>query len=240
MSSTRAIPAWAGWWAAAVVLILVLTGMWFFARDGYIALGTEDAVGENATALFYGVAAILLWIVAARRIARDRGAWKKQILTVLLGGFFFFIAGEEISWGQRLLGFEVPDTVRSHNVQSEFNFHNLQVFDRHRAIISQHAILNLFAVMMGVMIPLAYRYSPAGRRLLDRVGFPVVPLSLSGFFVLGLVHTKGIQKFEPHWAHTEVKELVFSIGFFLFAVLALIAAREREPAPTAERVEAPG
>ena len=31
--------------------------------------------------------------------------------------------------------------------------------------------------------------------------------------------------YDPHWAHTEIKELEYSIGFLLFAALALRSAR---------------
>ncbi len=38
-----------------------------------------------------------------------------------------FIAGEEISWGQRALGFATPDFLLNLNAQSEFNLHNIKI-----------------------------------------------------------------------------------------------------------------
>lgn len=35
------------------------------------------------------------------------------------------IVGEEISWGQRIFGFETPDWLKTKNLQKETNFHNL-------------------------------------------------------------------------------------------------------------------
>ena len=39
----------------------------------------------------------------------------------------FLVAGEEISWGQRLLGLETPEQIAASNTQGEFNLHNHEV-----------------------------------------------------------------------------------------------------------------
>lgn len=41
--------------------------------------------------------------------------------------FFFVCAGEELSWGQRQLGFETPAAIKETNVQGEFNIHNMDL-----------------------------------------------------------------------------------------------------------------
>lgn len=38
---------------------------------------------------------------------------------------FVFIAGEEVSWGERLLGFDGPEQLVQRNLQGEANLHNL-------------------------------------------------------------------------------------------------------------------
>ena len=48
---------------------------------------------------------------------------RKFILLIAIGAFF--IAMEEISWGQRVLGFESGDFFRTKNMQRETNLHNL-------------------------------------------------------------------------------------------------------------------
>ena len=42
-----------------------------------------------------------------------------------LGLFCWFVAGEEISWGQRLLAFQPPEFFLRENFQQELNLHNL-------------------------------------------------------------------------------------------------------------------
>lgn len=53
----------------------------------------------------------------------------KQILPMIIAAavsfVLFFIAGEEFSWGQRLVGWNTPDFLIENNEQGEFNLHNL-------------------------------------------------------------------------------------------------------------------
>ncbi|MDA9714920.1 hypothetical protein N9V04_00785, partial [Bacteroidota bacterium] len=51
---------------------------------------------------------------------------------LMLSIVFFLIAGEEISWGQRIFDLATPDYLSSVNEQDELNFHNInkRFFDR--------------------------------------------------------------------------------------------------------------
>ena len=46
----------------------------------------------------------------------------------LFGAVCLFMFGEEISWGQRLLGFATPDWMNRQNYQGEFTLHNMKLF----------------------------------------------------------------------------------------------------------------
>jgi hypothetical protein len=48
-------------------------------------------------------------------------------VTLLLGIMLFVVAGEEISWGQRILGIQSSEFFQKNNLQNETNFHNLVV-----------------------------------------------------------------------------------------------------------------
>ncbi len=50
----------------------------------------------------------------------------RRCLYILGGIALVFIAGEEISWGQRIFEFTTPEFLRDLNRQNEFNVHNLQ------------------------------------------------------------------------------------------------------------------
>ncbi len=45
---------------------------------------------------------------------------------ILAGIGLVFVAGEEISWGQRIIGFATPDYLLDNNIQEELNLHNIR------------------------------------------------------------------------------------------------------------------
>lgn len=85
----------------------------------------EDGPIEWLTVfVLVGCGVLCLWRVFHLRL-------KKTCLflsmTLLLGLFFLFVAGEEISWGQRLLKVKTPEWFQQKNAQGETNLHNLRV-----------------------------------------------------------------------------------------------------------------
>ena len=87
--------------------------------------GAEDSSIENLTAIGLAVAGLALWArVLPHRATLNRGA---LALGVLYGLAYIWAAGEEISWGQRILGFDSPEFFQENNDQQEFTFHNLVV-----------------------------------------------------------------------------------------------------------------
>ena len=88
-------------------------------EDATYAWTDEDGPVESASALFWLAAAIAAAFSASR--AGRNGAL--LIAAFSLGCFVLF--GEEISWGQRLIGFETPEAIREINYQDEVNLHNL-------------------------------------------------------------------------------------------------------------------
>ena len=81
----------------------------------------EDGLLENsATFLFFLTALLLLAIAVLGRGAPGRWLY-------LLGALaFLFATGEEISWGQRILGWETPHWLGAVNVKNETNLHNIE------------------------------------------------------------------------------------------------------------------
>ncbi len=213
--SKRDILAWS---LVAVALWAGLVVLFFLEPDFYIWLATEDALGENLTAIFYGLAGVFLLILPFRSSKRGWPLFHSYALSSLLAIFFIFVAGEEISWGQRLFHIDTPDSLVEKNVQQELNFHNLEFFDRDSSILNQHTFLNLFILGFGVFIPLLNSSVAPARKFLSKISFPVVPLSFVIFFVVGLAHGQTVAKLHPHWAHTEIKELIFSFGVILFGI----------------------
>lgn len=99
---------------AAVLKYYELTDKPTFSR-----LAAEDALIENLTAVL-SFSASLLFFITGRM---ERKALRRWIY-VLGGTVLLFIAGEEISWGQRIFGYPTPDWIAERNFQQEFNLHN--------------------------------------------------------------------------------------------------------------------
>lgn len=111
-------------WPTLLVLLVPVASyiamVWF--PINYINLIGEDKFGEFGTAVACGVASVLFALAALRLGGVQRA------LTVVFALGCFFIAGEEISWGQRILGLGTPDFLREVNVQGELTLHNIEAF----------------------------------------------------------------------------------------------------------------
>jgi hypothetical protein len=89
----------------------------------YRRLVIEDGLVEWATVVVYVIAAVLGIRLCLRLSARRSYAWVVYYAVMSLA--FVFIAGEEISWGQRIFGVATPEYFRQRNVQGEIGFHNM-------------------------------------------------------------------------------------------------------------------
>lgn len=135
----------------------------------YHGLLQEDRFVEWLTVALFAAAAAF----ALRRAWRERRAFD-----ALVGAFCGFVAGEEFSWGQRLLGITPPDVFLEHNRQQELTLHNFaDVFGEPRWVL----ILALAG--FGLALPAIARL-PRGARLLDRVGASAPPVLLVPWLAL--------------------------------------------------------
>lgn len=169
----------------------------------------EDGFVENLTT----VALLGVSILCGIRLFRQ---WNHHTWTWLLGtaGFailFFFAAGEEISWGQRIFGWETNEYFMERNAQSETNLHNLVVGETkiNKLIFSQ--LLTLVMVIYLIIIPILYRRIKWVQDLFDRFAVPVVHWHHTIIFLL----VTGIVLVIPAERKWEVYELAFGMIFFL-------------------------
>jgi len=92
-------------------------------KQEYFILIQEDGLVEYLQALFYLSAAVLAAMLAGNFLKNRQ---KKLALFYLLFSLaLFFVAGEEISWGQRIFNLENPDFFSQYNRQEEISIHNL-------------------------------------------------------------------------------------------------------------------
>ncbi len=134
---------------ASVVGALVAAAL--LSPTRYYQLLQEDGAVEWAT----------FWVFLFAALVAIRGVWvarQQQQPTWFIAGlalFCGFVAMEEISWGQRLLGYRAPAYFLEHNYQLELNFHNLA-----SANLRVLALAGIFAGY-GIFLPLFGRWKPA-------------------------------------------------------------------------------
>ena len=87
-------------------------------------LRSEDGPLEWIQFIEYAVSSLLALLIFLKR-KRKRNI--DSIIWLLIAFLSFVIAGEEISWGERITGIGIS-SISSINVQGETNFHNLPFF----------------------------------------------------------------------------------------------------------------
>jgi hypothetical protein len=190
--------AWLG--NSLVVFVIVALGaIESLDRDVYYRAVQEDGAVEWATVLLL-IPGMWLSVAAARRARTDAGAFRWFF--VGLGAFCLFFAGEEISWGQRLMAYQPPEYFLEHNTQQELNLHNLF---KH-AVRTKYLLMGIVG-LWGVLLPALHAFVAPARRLLDRLGFVVPPFLLAPAFA-----AVGILSYVYPWKYTgEVAECLFAL-----------------------------
>lgn len=104
--------------AAAFALLAV-------SPEAYSWLAREDQLVETFSAAFaFASAGVLLASLPALGRVAQRQRWSYLAPVAAIAVALFGLGGEEISWGQRLLGFHTPESLAG-NMQGEANLHNL-------------------------------------------------------------------------------------------------------------------
>jgi hypothetical protein len=190
----------------------------FLARnpDLYYQSVQEDEWLEWASVwAFLGATALALRCAVRQRRSRSGFPW----FLLGLSAFCFAVAMEEISWGQRILGYRPPTYFLEHNYQQELNVHNVVAKDL------RTLALKAVIVGYGVVLPVLVRIPGLGARL-RRFGVLAPPAALVPAF-LGTYLLYG----RYPWKFTgEGDELMLGLGFLLGLLLDRLESG-RTPAP---------
>ncbi|NDV61427.1 hypothetical protein G0Q06_03085 [Puniceicoccales bacterium CK1056] len=109
------------------VAVLVLSSVILVLNPSLLEiLAWEDGPVEYSGFIFLALTGFIL-ARAGYRATRLPGYHRLKGMVLLFAGLGFLLAaGEEISWGQRLIGFETPEPLAKVNEQQEFNLHNME------------------------------------------------------------------------------------------------------------------
>jgi hypothetical protein len=126
----------------------------------------------------------------------------------VLGGLLCVGAAEEVSWGQRLLGFETPTRLMALTAQGEANLHNVGGY------WANYLLMLGFFFYVGVL-PLLERGFADVRGLVAWMALPVAPLAFVPFGLIGALlgdHPLLLKLWPPSaWRLSEGREVLFSV-----------------------------
>lgn len=217
--------------AVAVAFSLYMTVVAFLDVGHYAELIREDGLVEYASAGVWVLAALLmLYRLGHPDSCRLNGGYRLVNL-VGLAVLFIVCGGEEISWGQRILGLETPRVLDEINVQHEINLHDvgsISIFEN---------LFFLIAVTFFLVVPYWWGRSRSFRRLLDYLRFPVpnrfatyvFVVSLAAWVLIGVrFGTLGFHPFSvyPERYYTQMDdeffELMVAFAFLCFSALEVL------------------
>jgi len=119
-----------------------------------VGFAREDGPVEWGTAIFLFLAALVLFRNSA--VLWQASGGLAALITLLYALLFVFGAGEEISWGQRLFGWEPGEFFEEKNFQSETNLHNLVVGEKQLTKTLFGPILTFVLLLYLAALPLLY------------------------------------------------------------------------------------
>ncbi len=171
----------------SIVAIIALSySIYLFCSDDTVRnLGHEDGFFEWMTAVLFLVSSIIFFLTFLRN---------KNIFILGLALIFFVGAGEEISWGQRVLDFSTPESLNKINAQHEFNIHNLEMFNSNfidgtkkagfQRLLEINMLFRIFSMAFLIFIPLYFYHLKPPLVTNQKIQMPVAPFTMGIFFLI--------------------------------------------------------
>ena len=162
--------------AALLLAMLVLYwAMWRWEDTAWFA--KEDGIVEYATAALLAVGALAC--VLAGRLSRRMGHRNLGLFHYLVAIAFAVGALEEISWGQRIFGWETPGAISDVNRQGETTLHNISWLETPVYTgVAWMSILAIAGAAVRVVLHLGRRVTTADLILPAAVTVPLLAINL--------------------------------------------------------------
>lgn len=192
----------------------------------------EDHFFELIGALSLLITSLLFFYglrVARKSLDKTWVSLIKQLVYLGLVLLFFFGAGEEISWGQRIFGFKTPEPLAQVNKQDELNLHNLSIFENSK-LFTADRMFDAFWFLFAVLTPAVALLVPAFKRFASKF-IPIVYWGIGLLFLYNYLWAKAAKiiyktsytfdKISLTQAIQEIKESNYAIIFILVGLFAI-------------------
>lgn len=211
-----------------IILILLIpffvaaigAGTALIGKDAYKWFTGEDRFAEDLQVVLW-LATLVLNIVLARKLWRA-GYHRPALLYALLAVGIVFLIGEELSWGQRIFGWETSEALKAINKQKEMNIHNIY------GVGTTFKWIHLLIGAYGTFLPFLFlrlRLSEGMRQELSFLvpSFAHLPYFAAAFFwrIQANLYTPPKRFRFVVSEYSEVIELILAIAFLLFMLYQL-------------------
>jgi len=201
----------------------------------YLSLIIEDGLVEYLQALCY-LAASVIGSITAYRLSKESSKINSVVVLVFSIGSMLIFA-EEVSWGQRIIGFSTPEVIQQINTQKEFTAHNLFFIQRYTAY-AYFAICGYACIAW-----LVFAFSFFRRINLLRYMVPgwetitmFAPIAVFYYLHILYFNLNQIPVTERYfiwpevesWHHQEALELLFAVGFVVVGLRNLYLSRSEK------------
>jgi hypothetical protein len=213
----------------AIYLVSSYSTIYLFTGATVRRLASEDRYFENIGTLGLFVTGILFLVAYFRYRKKSKivktHVFIKGLAYLLLAAAFLAAAGEEISWGQRIFGFETPSALEAINAQEETNFHNLSFLrgaGDHPYLfrLTFERLTNIFWFILFFTVPVAATLSKSVRQRLNKY-LPIGPWPAAALMMANYSIHRALREVAPLGVQGSIDEIKESNFGILFAAIAV-------------------
>lgn len=212
---------------APILFLLVFNLLNIYQPESFKFLIQEDGFLESFQFILYFSASVTSFLTAIFMMGKKKRMY--SLLFFLLAVGLFFIAGEEISWGQRIFQIQTPEALMRINVQKETTIHNISFFQSKLDYV--YMLIGLWGCLAWVIVK---KFLPK----LFKQYYLIFPTPLLFFYFFAILRFYFLNKFVTFYYQLftfertgigqwqEVSETILAFGFTAFAVLSYVGARK--------------
>ena len=220
-------PQWseAWWWLGFPILVALLSLISFTLNPTWYAKWVNhETFGILEVTHF--ILPLIGFVIGARLLFSPFVQRRPLVILVTMLSVLscLYIAGEEISWGQKFFGWDTPEFWKGINLQHETNLHNVsRSFDQR-----PRSVLEFGIAIGGLLIPLAAAFDPRVRANRFSLFLPAAALLPTALGVIAFMLVRA-QNARGAFKGFDVNEVIETyLFFFIFAYMLVFARRLRE------------
>lgn len=209
---TKNLEKFAFFLAFAIFALALTISIWPF--NIFMELVKEDGPVEYIQAFSFFISGVLSLIISYTLLKKFELKFIAILYLVFALGLIF-IAGDEISWGQRLFNFTPPEIIAEDNNQNELTIHNLSAFEG--SVQKGYILIGLYGSFVSLLLSQIIKTKSIVKHLFITQPF-VFPYFLALFSYN--YYTSLGDHVIGHWS--EPAEMMFALGVLFFVIKNLL------------------